>query len=248
MPSTSATHVDQHIVRSLADLGRAAEHGDAAAAIELQLHARVRHVVPVDRQAGAGEIRRAGEADAAAVAAACRNALVPAATPSTTLLDAFGEADGADAQVVRGQRIGLLDDAQPQLGGIDAPAVRRSCRAGLRAEAGLRRAVPALGPARRLVGEDAAALEAVGRDVVGDGLQRAGVEGAGDAVRAVGAAVEQRLEVHAGDRAVLLHAGLEAHQHRMAAAVAVEDLFARQADLHRAVGQQRQLARRRSRD
>ena len=59
-------HRHQHVVRSLADLGGAAEHGDAAAAIQLQLHAGVRQVVPVDRQAGAGEIRRAREADAAA--------------------------------------------------------------------------------------------------------------------------------------------------------------------------------------
>ena len=66
MPSTSATHRHQHVVRALADLGRAAERGDAAAAIELQLHAGVRQVVPVDRQARAGEIRRARQADAAA--------------------------------------------------------------------------------------------------------------------------------------------------------------------------------------
>ncbi len=56
----------QHIVRSLADFRRAAEGRDAAAAIELQLHAGVRHVVPVDRQAGAREIGRAGQAEAAA--------------------------------------------------------------------------------------------------------------------------------------------------------------------------------------
>ena len=111
----------------------------------------------------------------------------------------------------------------------------------LLAEAALRRAVSALGPARRLVGEDAAALKVIRRDVIGHRLQRAGVERAGDAVRAVGAAVEQRLDVHAGDRAVALHAGLEVHQHRMAAAMAVEDLLAREADLHRPIEQQRRL-------
>ena len=38
-----------------------------------------------------------------------------------------------------------------------------------------------------------------------------------------------------------LHAGLEPHQHRMAAAMAVEDLLAREADLHRAIEHQRGL-------
>src|SRR5262249_38081927 len=43
----------QDIVGALTDFGGAAERGDAAAAIELELYARVRHVVPVDREAGA---------------------------------------------------------------------------------------------------------------------------------------------------------------------------------------------------
>ena len=149
--------------------------------------------------------------------------------------DALGEADGADPQVVRGQRVRLLDDSQAQIGRIDRERLGDLVELNLLAEAALRRAVAALRPARRLVREDAAAFEVVRRDVIRDGLQRAGVERAGDAVRAVRAAVEQRLHVHAGDRAVQLHAGLEPHQHRMAAAMAVEDLFARQADLHRAI-------------
>ena len=40
----------QHIVRALADFRGAAEHRHAAAAIELQLHAGVRQVIPVDRE------------------------------------------------------------------------------------------------------------------------------------------------------------------------------------------------------
>ena len=89
--------------------------------------------------------------------------------------------------------------------------------------------MPALGAAGRLVGEGAQAAEAVARDFVGDGLQRARVEGRGDAVGAVGAAVEERLEVERGDRAVLLDADLALHQDGVAAAVAVEDLLAREA-------------------
>ena len=103
-------HPDQHIVRSLADLGGAAEHGDAAAAIELQLHAGVRQVVPVDRQARAGQIRRAREADAAAERQLAE--LVLPVRSLDDLADALGQSDGADAQVVRGQRVGRRDDAQ----------------------------------------------------------------------------------------------------------------------------------------
>ena len=149
---------DQHVVGALADLGGAAERGDAAAAIELQLHARVRHVVPVDRQAGAGEVRRAGEADAAAVrqlAETCPSS----PTACDDAADALGEADRADAQLVRGQRVRLLDDAQAQLGRIERERLGDLVELHLLAEAGLRRAVAALRAARRLVGEDAAALE-----------------------------------------------------------------------------------------
>ena len=157
MPSISATHADQHIVGSLADLGGAAEGGDAAAAIELELHAGMRHVVVVNRQAGAGEIRRAGDADAAAV-----RQLAERVRPVGGLRDApdaLGEADGADAQVVGGQRVGLFDDAQAQVGGIDGQRLGDLVELNLLAEAALRRAVAALRPARRLVGEDAAALK-----------------------------------------------------------------------------------------
>ena len=69
----------------------------------------------------------------------------------------------------------------------------------LEGEPRLRRAVPALGAAGRLVGEDAHAVEAIARDLVGHGLQRARVVEAGHAVAAVPAAVERGAEVHRGD-------------------------------------------------
>ena len=106
------------------------------------------------------------------------------------------------------------------------------------AEPRLRRAVATFGPARRLVGEDAAASETIAGNVVGDRLQRTRVERARHAVRAVGAAVEQRLQIQAGDPAVVGHTGTEAHQHRMATAMAIEHLFAVEADLHRPIEQQ----------
>ena len=223
----------------MTDLGGAAERGDAAAAIEFQLHAGMRHVVPVNRQAGAGEIRRAGDADAAAERQlAKRVAPVGGAGHAP---QALGEADGADAQVVRRQRVGLLDDAQAQFGGIEGQRLGDLVELNLLTETALRRAMSALRTAGRFVGEHAASFEVIRRDVIRHGLQRAGVERARDAVRSVGAAVEQRFHVHAGDRAVVLHAGLERHQHRMPSAVAVEDLLAGQADLHRPVEHQRRF-------
>ncbi len=50
--------------------------------------------------------------------------------------------------------------------------------------------------------------------------------------------------MHAGDRAVLREAGLDPHQHRMPAAVDVEDLLARQRELDRPPGELGELARR----
>src|ERR1700730_13385036 len=47
--------------------------------------------------------------------------------------------------------------------------------------------------------------------------------------------------MHGGERAVLFHASLEFHQARMAAAVAIKDLFTRQANLDGPVQQERCL-------
>ncbi len=155
--------------------------------------------------------------------------------------NALRQTDGADAQIVRCQRFGLLDDPEAQLGRILDERLGNLVELNLLTEPALRRPMAALGAARRLVREDAAALKLIRGDVIRHRLQRAGVEGARDAVRAVRAAVEQRLHAHRRDRAVTFHAGLDAHQHRMAPAVAVEHLFARQADLHRAIEHQRGL-------
>ena len=98
------------------------------------------------------------------------------------------------------------------------------------AEARLRRAVAALGTAGRLVGKHPAGVELEARQLVGQRRQHAGVERARRAVGTVRAAVEQGLQVHAGQLAVLGHASAEFHQHRVPAAVQVEHFFARQAD------------------
>src|SRR5687768_11975850 len=67
-------------------------------------------------------------------------------------------------------------------------------------------AMAALGATRRLVGEYAHALKLVTRHVVRDGLQRARVERARDAIAAICAAIQERLEMHSGNRAVFLDA------------------------------------------
>ena len=81
--------------------------------------------------------------------------------------------------------------------GIEAELLGGLVDLALHGEARLRRAVAALGAAGRLVREDARALELVDGDLVGDGLERARVEGRRHAVGAVGAAVEPGAEVHA---------------------------------------------------
>src|SRR5439155_1917463 len=106
----------QHVVRSLADLGGAAEGGDAAAAIQLELHAGMRHVVPVDRQARSRQIRRAGEADASTGRELSE--LVRPARGAHDAVDAVGETNRAEPQVVRGQRDGPLYDSPSELGGV----------------------------------------------------------------------------------------------------------------------------------
>src|SRR3989475_8489452 len=99
----------------------------------------------------------------------------------------------------------------------------------------------ALGPAWRFVGERAAALETIARDVVGGGLQRTGIKSTGDTVGAVAAPIDQRLEMHSGDGAVLLDAGLEFHQDGMTAAVTIKNFLAREANLDGAIQEERGL-------
>src|SRR5882762_2101982 len=180
-------------IRALPDLRRAAEHRDAAAAVALQLDARMRHVVPVDRQAGARDVARAREPNAAALGQLAEFLLPP--RPLDYLLDAFAEAHGPHPQVIRRQRVRWHERLETQLGRVDGELLGDLVEMHLEREPRLRRAVPALGPARRLVGEGARALEVVARDIVGDGLKRARVVRARDAVRAVRAAIEQGFEI-----------------------------------------------------
>src|SRR5713101_7999736 len=84
-----------------------------------------------------------------------------------------------------------------------------------------------------LVREQPDTLEPISWDGVGGRLERAGVVGAGDAVAAVAAAVEEAPELHGRDPAVFCETGLDLHQNGMTPPVRVEDFLTRERDLHR---------------
>ena len=223
--------VDQHVVRSLADFGGAAKNGHAAAAVELQLDAGMRELVPVNRQPRPRQVGRASETQALPLGQLAE-AVRPVGAPDDAL-DAIGKTDRLDVHVVRGDRVRLLDDFEAKLGWVERQGFRDLVELDFLAETRLGRPVPALRAARRLVGEHPARFEPVTGNAIGHGLESARIKRRRHAVRAVSPAVDECLQVHRGDRAVILDARLETHQHGMAAAVAVEDLFPRQRDLHR---------------
>src|SRR5437762_8331776 len=132
---------------------------------------------------------------------------------------------------------------EAELGRVHAELLRDLVEVDLEGETRLRSAVAALGPAGRLVRERPCPLEPVTGNVIRDGLQRPRVIGARDPVGPVAAAVEQRLEVHAGDGAVPFHSRLHPHERGVAPAVAVKHLLAREGDLHRTAGEHRELRR-----
>src|SRR5215475_3519135 len=111
----------------------------------------------------------------------------------------------------------------------------------LECEPWLRRAVPSLWTAWRLIGEHPESLELVSRYIVGHRLKRAGVKRARDAIAAISAAVQKRSEVHRGDRSVFLHTCLDPHQHRVPPTMTIEYFFSRESNLHRASGNHRQF-------
>ena len=111
-------------------------------------------------------------------------------------VDALTQSCGGHGEVIRRLGEGLGEIAPPHIGRVEAQLLRRLVDLALHGEARLRCAVPALGPAGGLVGEDARALELVGGNLVRDGLQCAGVEGGGHAVGAIGSAIEPGAEMH----------------------------------------------------
>src|SRR5262249_59811638 len=98
----------------------AAEDRAAAAAVELQLHAGLRHGVPVDREARAADVGGAREPEAAP-ARELAAALFPAGGRDD-FVDAWPETHRAHAQEVRGQRVRGLEMALPHSRRIEAEA------------------------------------------------------------------------------------------------------------------------------
>src|SRR4029453_9964779 len=164
-------------------------------------------------------------------------ALVAPAGGLDDLVNAFAEADRRDRQGVGGLGERRGGDPPPEPGRIEAELLGGLIDLALEREAGLGRAVAALGPARRLVGEDARPLELVDRNLVGHRVDTARVERRGDAVRAVGASVEPRAEMATGDVTALRESRLDPHQHGGAAAGGVEDLLAGPGDLDGPAGE-----------
>src|SRR5437879_13150971 len=153
--------------------------------------------------------------------------------------NAFGKIDGSEAEEIRRHCVRGFHDAEPQIRRIDLQFLSDLVELDFLAEARLRGAMSALGSARRLVGEGAAALITIARNMIGRGLQRARVKTACDSVTTIGATVDQRLQMHSRNRAVFFDAGLEFHQDRMAATVTIKNFFARQTDLDGPVEHQR---------
>src|SRR5262249_39311951 len=150
---------------SLPDVRRSAEHGRAAAAVELELDRGLRHLVRVDAVVGPADVHAAGETDAAPA-----RQLAELARPARGLLhrlETLQEAVRGDTQAVPGRGV-LADEVAPaQLEGVELQRLGQLVELALHREARLHRAVAALGPAAGLVGEDARRVEAVGRQGVG---------------------------------------------------------------------------------
>ena len=133
--------------------------------------------------------------------------------------------------------------SQPEFGGVHSEILGDFVHVDLEGEPRLRRPVPAFGAARRLVGERSGALELVAVDVVGDGLERACVIRARNAVRSIGTTVEESAEVQGLDATVVPNRGLDPHENRMTAAVTVEDLLTRESNFDGAAYKHRELRR-----
>src|SRR5262249_36910112 len=127
-----ADNVRQNRIRSLTDVRAAAKHRDQARTIQFQLHARLRHVVPVNRKSGSREIAATGKADTPAKRQLAE--LLFPARRFNHFLDALAQTDGADRQPVGGQRIRFHQILETQFCGIQAEQLCRLVELNLNAE------------------------------------------------------------------------------------------------------------------
>ena len=179
-PEHLGDHLRQHRVGALSDVDLAAEDRHSPAAVQLELHARVRHVVPVDRQPRAADVGRARQADPLARRQVAELLFPPRALDHR--VDALRQPHRPDTQVVGGQRLGRHEVPEAQRGGVDPKPLGDLVEVHFEGEAGLRGAVTAFRAAGRLVGEAAQTVEFVVLHRVRHGLERSGVIRAGDAV------------------------------------------------------------------
>src|SRR5207302_3295632 len=129
-----------------------AVRGDTAA-VHLDLHFRVRHIVPVDGGAGARQIGRHGKAQSVTDSLFARGIT----RGLHNAVDAFVKTAGCDAKPVDGASVGLHEVPPLQLDRIETEVACDLLEVELERKAWLRCAMSALGAARRLVGEDATA-------------------------------------------------------------------------------------------
>src|SRR5713226_4428639 len=181
--------IDQDGIGSLPDVDGTAKNRDPSAAIQPDLHAGVRHLIPVNGKAGAADVGARGEADAAAVWKFAEFFLP--FRPGRDFFDAFSQADGADPEAVHSDRVGLDQLFESEIDRIDAQLVGDLVQLDFKRKARLRRAVPPLRAAGRLVGEKPNAFEFIGGKLVGHGLQRARIIDGRQPVAAVTAAIEK---------------------------------------------------------
>ncbi len=213
----------QHHVGTLTDLDGAAEEDDSPATINLQVDLRVRHVVPVDREARPAEVAAEGESDALAFRKPSSFLIEPGGLED--LLHTLLQTTARDPHPVARPGEGLDQVLPPELNGVHSQHLRHPIEVYLQGEPGLGCAVSPLGTARRLVGVDPQALELVGRDPVGRRLEGPRIVSGGDAVAPVGPAVEDGTEVHRRESTVLLHPRLHPHQRWVSSTMGVEDLL-----------------------
>ena len=222
----------QHVVAALPDVGGAGEDGDLAGAVELDLHAGVRHVVLVDGVQGAAHVGAGREADPPAGREA--GALVVVAALRDGPADGGVEAHAGHLEPVDGLRVRRDEVVDPHGDRVETEGFGHAVEVDLQGEAGLDGAVPPLGPAGRLVSVQPVAEELVVVQPVGQRHEHAEVVGGHHAVAGIGAAVGPGLEVDGGDPSVPGHAHLEPHPGAVPAAVGVEDLLALEDEPHRA--------------
>ncbi len=158
------------------------------------------------------------------------------------LVQAFAKGAAGDAQAVDGAGVGFDQVAAAKLDGVEAEVMGELVHMHFDGTAGLCCAVAALGAARRLVGEEAHALEFVAGQLIRHRLEHAGVVGGCHAIGAVSPAIEEGTEMHGGERAILLDAGLDPHFDGVTPTVYEEDFLARAGEFDRATGAAREFA------